>query len=99
MREVYSQCGDDDCQKTCNTGLIRPDCNTNCNPGCICMAGYLRNHRGHCVRPDDCGNWNCSIKFEPIRQILNIIFPLYLYPLNNEIILNFLTKKNQNMKN
>ncbi|XP_077288688.1 mucin-6-like [Arctopsyche grandis] len=54
LREVYSQCGDDDCQKSCNTGLIRSDCDTNCNPGCVCMAGYMRNRRGHCVLPDDC---------------------------------------------
>lgn len=46
--EMFSQCGDDGCQRTCSrrdtTGCV-PVCRAS---GCICLPGYGRNTAGVC---------------------------------------------------
>ena len=52
--EVFSMCGQDGCQPTCDnpdtTGCI-PQCTT---PSCICETGLVRDMNMNCIPPADC---------------------------------------------
>lgn len=52
--EVFSTCGNNDCQITC-LDMDPTGCNNVCTRGCICDVGFIRNFRGICVLPGDCG--------------------------------------------
>lgn len=52
--EVYSDCGAY-CQPICSQ-YVR-DCAApfqDCNPGCVCEAGYIRNGNDECIKREDC---------------------------------------------
>lgn len=54
VNEVFSQCGNDGCQRNCNR-LDVTGCISVCsNPACICAAGFVRNSIGTCVLPSTC---------------------------------------------
>lgn len=52
--EVFSTCGDNGCQRTCQrqdlTGCV-PVCTV---PACVCATGFVRNTAGQCVLPSAC---------------------------------------------
>lgn len=50
--EVQSHCAN--CETTCSIRVKDPDCD--CEPGCVCDYGYLRNSEGTCVQESECGN-------------------------------------------
>lgn len=53
--EVYSECGNDGCQDTCENPILSQLCDSmGCQSGCICKEGYLRNTKGKCVLYEDC---------------------------------------------
>lgn len=61
VNEIFSQCGDDGCQRTC-TRLDVSNCNPVCSaPRCICVAPYVRNSLGVCVLIETCRKWNIYI--------------------------------------
>nr|UPQ64758.1 zonadhesin-like protein 2 [Plectrocnemia conspersa] len=62
--EVYSECGNNSCQKNCDTYDMNLACKPICTPGCICEDGYIRNQKGICVKPEDCDNRKCPGKNE-----------------------------------
>ncbi|KAH7720369.1 Protein Y69H2.3 c [Aphelenchoides avenae] len=74
--------GDNDCGPneiwrrclTCEGTCDRPSlvCDSNCyNPRCQCRAGYLRDHHGDCIRPEECGR----TRFISKRQVDFGLFP------------------------
>lgn len=53
--EFYSDCL---CEKTCENLLEADACDNQCEEGCFCRPGYVRNGSGLCVVADDCENDN-----------------------------------------
>lgn len=54
MNEVYSVCGNDGCQQTCNR-LNIANCVPFCsNPSCVCASGYVKNDLNQCILPSMC---------------------------------------------
>lgn len=52
--EVFYQCLPT-CRTTCETLNTSSElCTTECQPGCFCQPGFLRNDKGVCVRPVEC---------------------------------------------
>lgn len=52
--QIYSGCGDDNCQRTCNR-LNVTSCSPVCSvPACICSPGYVKNSMGVCIAPTEC---------------------------------------------
>ncbi|XP_077288741.1 zonadhesin-like [Arctopsyche grandis] len=54
LNEVYSDCGNNKCQNTCQATKLSETCDGPCIPGCICVNGYFRNSKGVCVLLKDC---------------------------------------------
>lgn len=51
---MFSACGDDGCQRTCER-LDVTGCTRQCTvSGCICTPGFVRNNLGVCVSPFMC---------------------------------------------
>lgn len=57
--EIYSDCNNNACQKTCDTKDDELNCKHECKPGCICRDGFVRNKYGECIRSDQCGLYIC----------------------------------------
>lgn len=53
--EIYSECGNTVCQKTCKNIHSKSICKAKCQPGCVCKDGYVKNKYGKCISPDECG--------------------------------------------
>lgn len=53
--EIYTECNNNGCQKTCKNRNVKSNCTAICKPGCICANGYMKNQKGICVRPQNCG--------------------------------------------
>nr|UYR00247.1 zonadhesin-like protein 7 [Plectrocnemia conspersa] len=52
--EVFTLCANG-CENTCAEPNLMTRCvAADCTPGCVCVANYLRNDQGQCVRPTDC---------------------------------------------
>ncbi|XP_077288590.1 zonadhesin-like [Arctopsyche grandis] len=59
--EMFSTCGQDGCQATCTTLTVPAGCVSMCTqPSCICVAGFVRNSAGTCVRPINCPPLTCT---------------------------------------
>ncbi|KAG5679449.1 hypothetical protein PVAND_009014 [Polypedilum vanderplanki] len=52
--EIYSDCGANGCQNTCDNPLLSTYCKAMCIPGCICENGYIRDSNNNCILPQDC---------------------------------------------
>ncbi|XP_063931122.1 chymotrypsin inhibitor-like [Zophobas morio] len=50
--EIYNSCGSP-CVATCGNRQFA-NCVAECEAGCFCKDGYLRNDNGICVLPKDC---------------------------------------------
>lgn len=59
LGEVFSPCGSNGCQATCENPDLPTRCRGNCEPGCVCMAGTIRNKDNKCVPIDDCPIKDC----------------------------------------
>lgn len=60
MNEVYSTCGNDGCQRSCNR-LNIANCNPSCtNPGCVCASGYVKNDLNQCILPSMCRKYHIN---------------------------------------
>lgn len=57
--EVYSECGANGCQATCDDPDLPTRCRGNCIPGCICEPGSVKNSKGFCVKIDKCPIKEC----------------------------------------
>lgn len=55
LNEVFSECGANGCQNTCQNPKLSMVCKGICTPGCVCAEGYLRNSKGACVLIKNCG--------------------------------------------
>lgn len=54
LNEVFSNCGQDGCRRTCNR-LDVTNCIPVCTvPSCVCASGFVRNAQGVCVSPAAC---------------------------------------------
>lgn len=59
--EEYLLCGTA-CPANCTTPETEL-CSTDCEEGCFCTPGYLRNENGTCVTPEECGKfmYTCAV--------------------------------------
>lgn len=54
LNEIYSGCGDDGCQRSCDR-LDISGCTSTCGTAaCICLDGYVKDSAGNCVPVSDC---------------------------------------------
>lgn len=52
--QIYSGCGDNGCQRSCDR-LDTTNCIPRCgNPACICVNGFVKNSFGDCVTASSC---------------------------------------------
>ena len=52
--QIFSACGNDNCQRSC-TRLVVTGCTPTCGaPGCICAPGFVLDAAGACVLPTAC---------------------------------------------
>lgn len=66
--EIFSQCGDDGCQRSC-TRRETTGCNPVCRAsGCICSANFVRNSAGQCVPLTECRTYYILNYFDYIFQ-------------------------------
>ncbi|KAL7041287.1 hypothetical protein ACKWTF_000707 [Chironomus riparius] len=86
--EVYSDCGAY-CQSTCGppTPCARPP--QDCNPGCVCAAGFVRDvSGGKCILREDCPlNAVCSLPKLP--GPCKALFPRFYYDTEQKKCLGF----------
>ncbi|KAL7041285.1 hypothetical protein ACKWTF_000705 [Chironomus riparius] len=54
QNEVYSDCGANSCQLTCEKQNNGNFCTAECKAGCICENNYVRDSNGKCVLVKDC---------------------------------------------
>ncbi|XP_077290901.1 zonadhesin-like [Arctopsyche grandis] len=54
LNEVFSECGANGCQNTCQNPKLSMVCKAICTPGCVCAEGYIRNSKGACVLIKNC---------------------------------------------
>ncbi|XP_077288466.1 uncharacterized protein LOC143912888 [Arctopsyche grandis] len=52
--EIFSDCGNNNCQNTCSRPTASVGCVGSCIPGCVCIPGFLRNSKNNCVLPTSC---------------------------------------------
>lgn len=62
--EVYSICGANGCQNTCENPDMSQLCDGLCIPGCICAEGYVLDGNGACVSLDQCPKTECTREHE-----------------------------------
>ncbi|XP_077288568.1 zonadhesin-like [Arctopsyche grandis] len=62
--QVFSACGNDSCQRTCNR-LVVTACNPICSPAaCVCAPGFVRDSTGQCILPSTCPPASCNLPNE-----------------------------------
>nr|WIM01413.1 zonadhesin-like protein 2B [Limnephilus flavicornis] len=53
-REVFSKCGNNNCQNTCDSPDKSSNCQGDCEPGCLCTEGNIKDNTGVCIPPSEC---------------------------------------------
>ncbi|XP_077288713.1 zonadhesin-like [Arctopsyche grandis] len=71
LNEVFSECGANGCQNTCQNPKLSMVCKGICTPGCVCAEGYLRNSKGACVLIKNCVKYcqDPNAEFHPCGNV------------------------------
>lgn len=87
--EIYSGCGDDGCQRSCDR-LNIVNCGPRCGPpACICAYGFVKNSIGDCVAVSSCRKFFLNI---------HTTFFFFLRKLNHFIMFKHLFRARGQMK-